>query len=316
MPFDVKVTSQSSDVEHGIKSRLYQGLYESASQSKCSKACIRVGGFGIGLVSGILTLTKRISRVVESILKGFINIFGCPFSSECRFFRGVKQILWDAVWQAGVRLPLSLVFMVFGIFIKVVCIAIYPKQHLKGLWLDHDQVQKKLEIERPKIERFTQAKNAVEASCVDVDNLRELGECYLGGLGTDANKDEAIRCFERAAEQNDCISMKILGDIYKTEDKKTSLDWYKRAADAGDLAAMNILGVHYYKGGQGDTQQAIEYFRNAMQNGHVFSTACLLEVLRTIASQNPAFAEEIPTLEAICSPYMMEEARTLLGIIV
>lgn len=306
MPFDLSVSRQSSNMEHAIKARMYKSIYDFATRSKSNKRWIKLSGLGIGIVSGLLTIAKRIACIAESLLKGVINIFGAPFSDQCDPVRGLKQIFVETPLQIVVKLPISLTMLIFSIPFKAFFFVIFPKSYAKGLWIDHDLVEKQRQIEAPKIAIFEKATTDTQKNPKDIIALKTLGDCYHRGFGTEIDRDKAIDFYIRAANLLNANSMKILGDIYEKEDRALSLEWYKQGADAGDLDAIFKMGLHHYsKGRQSAIDKAKEFFKQAAVSGHVLSKACLLEIIP---------ADEASSLGFNCTTREKMEARSYLGI--
>lgn len=306
MPFDLSIARQSSNLEHAIKAKLYKSIYETASESKRKKRWIKLSGLGFGVISGVLTMAKRVARVGESLLKGLINIFGAPLSDQCCAKRGLKMLFLETPFQLVVKLPLSLITLIVSIPFKAGSFAISPKSYAKSLWIDHDLIEKQIQIDTPKVAIFKQAEDDFLTNSEDLIALKTLGDCYYRGFGVLADQDKAIEFYTRAADLQDGNSMKILGDIYEKEDRTISLEWYKKGSDAGDLDASFKLGLHHYaKGRQSSINTAIEFFNLASINGHVLSKACLLEILP---------ADEGIQLGLTSSDLERSEARSYLGI--
>lgn len=62
----------------------------------------RFTGLPIGVCFTLLSLAQTVSSIAESLIKGIFNIFGFPFSDECRPLTGVKQLF--------LQLPLKLIY--------------------------------------------------------------------------------------------------------------------------------------------------------------------------------------------------------------
>lgn len=76
----------------------------------------------------------------------------------------------------------------------------------------------------------------------------------LGGIGTEANKKEAVVAFTLAAEQGHCKSQAQLGMSYELgdgveEDWKKAMFWYSRAAEQGDMEAASMFQDMLRQGG-------------------------------------------------------------------
>ena len=73
-----------------------------------------------------------------------------------------------------------------------------------------------------------------------------LGELYANGWGVPQNDIEALKWFQRAAEQGDVLAQNRLGMMYEfglgvPENKTEAVKWYHRAAEQGDWAAQVSL---------------------------------------------------------------------------
>jgi hypothetical protein len=308
--FDLSVIRLSSDIEHSLKAKSYQSIYQAAEESKASKRIIKLCGFAIGIASVLLTLAKRIGRIAEGIIKGFINIFGAPFLEEADFLIGLKQLFVDTPFQIGVRLPLSIVVGIFSVVIKTACFAYMPKSYAKGLWMDHDPKEKDAQIQKPKITVFAKAKEGYETDPANLDHIKTLAECYQSGIGVSKNDAEAIKYYKEGAILGDPNSMKMLGDIYAGQnEKELSIEWYDKAAKEGDLSAMHILGIHYYVSEPSNVEEAMALFSFAAENGHVPSNGCLFEI-HTLRGESDLITDQ----QRNCPPEIREEARLHLGI--
>ena len=305
MSFNLSHARQSSEIEHAIKARMYKSIYASAEKSKSNKRWIKLSGLGMGIVSGLLTVAKRIARIVESLLKGMINIIGSPFSDHCSAPLGLKQLFIETPFQIVVKLPVSLIMLVFSIPYKTVSFAVSPKSYAQGLWIDHDLVEKQKQIEAPRIATFQKAEASILKNAEDILALKTLGDCYYRGFGTVADRDKAIEYYTQAANLSDANSMKILGDIYEKEDRPLSIEWYKKGSDIGDLDASFKVGLyHYSKGRQSAIEEAKEFFKQAAMSGHVLAKACLLEIISV---------EEASGFGLSSSDAERAEARSYLG---
>lgn len=80
-------------------------LYKNANElSKEHPNMMRITGIGYGVASASITIALRVGQVGETIIKGFGNIFGAPFSDKCDCLKGLKQIF--------VLLPLSVLSLI------------------------------------------------------------------------------------------------------------------------------------------------------------------------------------------------------------
>lgn len=100
-----------------------------------------------------------------------------------------------------------------------------------------------------------------------------LGDRYLAGIGVQADASEALRWYQKAAEQGDAGAQLKLGFLYeqglgveKSADK--ALELFGLAADQGNAAAQANLGDRYEFGeGIRSPKAAAHYYRLAAQQG-------------------------------------------------
>lgn len=72
----------------------------------------------------------------------------------------------------------------------------------------------------------------------DVDAMRQMGKMALNGIGgVKQSRANAIRWFEKAAEEGDATSMIYLGDLHVDSNPQKALEWYKNAYEAGKKVA-------------------------------------------------------------------------------
>lgn len=270
MHFNISKANQASHFEHTIKAKFYQGLHESSKKT----SVIRITGLCVGVVSGLLTVAKRIGRIAEEIVKGFMNILGaiCGVKS-CSFLRGLEMLL-RASYETAIRLPLSLLSAVFGLFSKTIMILVNPTDYSHKLWKRHDPVEK-ARCKQTKANKqaqldqtnFQNAKANFDNNPNDLQNTKFVAHCYLNGIGTPADQSQAIVCYMVAAMHlNDIESMKILADIAKKNN--SYLEWwtfYNQAAGCGDGDANYQVGLIYLSLGNKDA--ALPFIREAYQKG-------------------------------------------------
>lgn len=274
MHFDITSTNQSSNLEHKIKAKFYKGIHESSKKTRW----ICLSGLGVGIVSSLLTLAKRIGRISEGVLKGFINIIGSLcFVKSCSFFRGVGM-LGRASYQATIRLPLSLISAIFGIFAKTLMFLVDPTNYSHKLWRRHDPIEKNRckqanAARQVKVAdtNFQNAKALIEKDPNDLKNVKFVAKCHLDGIGTPVNEAQAIVYYSIAAlTLNDVESMKILGDIAKTN--KSYKEWfalYSKAAENGDQEANYKVGMVYLS--LNNKEAALPFFLKAIQGGSLIA---------------------------------------------
>lgn len=103
-----------------------------------------------------------------------------------------------------------------------------------------------------------------------------LAFCYQWGLGTEKDKFEAFRWYQKAAEQDYPQSVCYLADFYilgeggvdRNIDEAVRL--WKKAAEMGDKVAQFVLGNVYLAGEyvEQNREEAIKWYRKSAQQGH------------------------------------------------
>lgn len=83
----------------------------------------------------------------------------------------------------------------------------------------------------------------------------ELAVRYLKGTGVPRNDQEALRWFQKAAEQGHSVAQNVLGHYYKNglgtmacEDKGMALKWWNKSAQQGNVDSQYNLGICYEDG--------------------------------------------------------------------
>ena len=108
----------------------------------------------------------------------------------------------------------------------------------------------------------------------DVSAQADAGYCYLYGLGTSVNYEEAVYWFRKAAEQNNISAINNLGYCYEfgkgvAQSYATAAKYYLRAAELGNSVAQNNIG-YLYESGKGvakDLQEAAKWYRKSAEQG-------------------------------------------------
>jgi TPR repeat protein len=100
-----------------------------------------------------------------------------------------------------------------------------------------------------------------------------LGDAFCTGRGTQRDRSEAIKWFQRAAEAGHTRGMARLGSCLQwpesTADMPAALHWFRKAAEAGEPWGMVSLGF-CYRDGHGvpsDDQAALHWFTRAAEAG-------------------------------------------------
>ncbi|MCH5216385.1 MAG: SEL1-like repeat protein [Muribaculaceae bacterium] len=127
------------------------------------------------------------------------------------------------------------------------------------------------------------------------DNFRAeyiLGYLYEHGLGTEQNAEEAVRCYEKAAEKEyGYYSMLNLGIIYEEgeivpQDYALAKKWYEKAAEDNYSPAMIRLG-NMYRYGLGvpkDLSEAKRWYEKAVQLGDNDALENLVSLTQELSS--------------------------------
>src|ERR1700733_15374705 len=89
MNFKVGDSTQSERLETRFKAAFYKELHIASTKSRW----MRLSGLGVGGVSGLSSILKRIALLAENIIKGLANIIGSCFSKKFEFCWGVNQLL-------------------------------------------------------------------------------------------------------------------------------------------------------------------------------------------------------------------------------
>lgn len=111
---------------------------------------------------------------------------------------------------------------------------------------------------------------------VDAAGQRALGLMNLEGK----NYQEALRCFQQAADQGDIVAKRHLGEMYLkgrgvTQNHQKAFEYSQEAADLGDAVALRHLGDMYLRG-RGVTenaQTAFGYYQRAAAHGDLTALA-------------------------------------------
>jgi TPR repeat protein len=114
--------------------------------------------------------------------------------------------------------------------------------------------------------------NAIAADEGMHDAVLAMGWFYLNGAGVEANLDEAIRWYKKAARFGDLRAFFSLGQIaYVQKDFDEAILWLKRSADKGHLRSKFYLGKLYWRGDgvDQDKKLARQFFAEAAA-GNVF----------------------------------------------
>lgn len=111
-----------------------------------------------------------------------------------------------------------------------------------------------------------------------------VADCYRFGLGTLKDGNEAVRWYQKAADQDYPLSVYALAEFHmwgsygveKSTEKAVQL-WHK-AAETGDVIAQHSLGNLYLEGlyVEQNREEAIKWYRKSAQQGYKPSRKKLL----------------------------------------
>lgn len=101
-----------------------------------------------------------------------------------------------------------------------------------------------------------------------------LGTIYLGEFDIDKRNDSlALYYLHKAAEQNNCTGMYLIGRYYyKTNTYDKAYSWFLKSAEYNFIPAQRDLGILFRDGyGKNSKQNALEWFTKAAIQGEPFS---------------------------------------------
>jgi len=101
---------------------------------------------------------------------------------------------------------------------------------------------------------YSQAPHIAPNLGTDAPRLFEKGVAALSGVGPSRDEQQALTCFQRAAELGYAPAQTVLGYFYETgtiatSDPGQALDWYKKAGKQNDRLGNWLAGRLYLKGG-------------------------------------------------------------------
>lgn len=133
MRLGLNLFNQTAQLEDKLKAAMYKKLY-CLSQNHF---WVRLTGLGVGIVSSISTVVTKILSIAESVFKGLVNIFGCPFAKSCKFKAGLLHLIIAVAKPCA--LPFSLLSAGVGLLTKPLLIFVIPKKYLYIKWREHDK---------------------------------------------------------------------------------------------------------------------------------------------------------------------------------
>ncbi|MDD5200701.1 MAG: protein kinase [Terrimicrobiaceae bacterium] len=125
----------------------------------------------------------------------------------------------------------------------------------------------------------------------DANGMTYLADCYLRGIGVDADPKRAAELLTTAVALGDDRAMNMLGRIYEKgigldkSDPQKAFDLYQRAAGAGNFDAQANLGVLYIKGDgvARDPAEAVRLWKEGAEKGN---TTCMSLYATSLEDEN------------------------------
>jgi len=105
----------------------------------------------------------------------------------------------------------------------------------------------------------------------DANAQTNLGLMYEYGCGVDKSESKAKKWYQKAANQGLARAQYNLGDLYhNVRFYSEALKWFEKAADQGYASAQNNLGNMYHngRGVAKNFHQALEWYLKAANQGH------------------------------------------------
>jgi TPR repeat protein len=125
-----------------------------------------------------------------------------------------------------------------------------------------------------------------EAQKGNVESMRNLGSCYLAGLGTKQDMAAGLKWLRQAADGGDKEALLRLGDAYfngaPQADHAQALTWYRKAAEQGNGEAYRDI-ADYYRRGDGVKKDPAEMVKAYRQAIAAEDTLSLLELGKLFA---------------------------------
>jgi TPR repeat protein len=116
----------------------------------------------------------------------------------------------------------------------------------------------------------------------NIDALPWVGVIYGEGLGVAKDDAEAVRWYQKAADQGNNAGQNNLGEMYQlgrgvAKDDAEAVRWYRKAADQGLAEAQYYLAwmLERGRGTAKSVADATRWYRRAAAQGHAKARAAL-----------------------------------------
>jgi TPR repeat protein len=100
----------------------------------------------------------------------------------------------------------------------------------------------------------------------------------MHGEGVSQNHEEAVKWYQKSAEQGNARAQNYLGMMYEigagvSQNYKEAVKWYRKSAEQGDAVGQYFLGM-IYENGNGVSQnyeEAVKWFRKSAEQGNEYA---------------------------------------------
>ena len=258
--FSLSSSNQAESIEYFLKAALYKNLHQDCFLG------LALGPLLVGVLDGVMTITKRVALIAENIFKGALNILGAPFFSSCKISRGVRQLIGGTLKNLAF-LPFSVLSAGVNLCIIPIRMAMDSTFFTLNKWHDHDPVAKR---DFYMIE-WDDAVNTYKNNPNDLNAIKYIAKTYdKGNPVWSKNLTEAVKFYTHAADLNDVESQVYLAHYYMNlENYDESFKYSKLAYQNQSIDGTTILGVHYASGFGVDKDYDIAFglFTNASKQG-------------------------------------------------
>lgn len=124
--------------------------------------------------------------------------------------------------------------------------------------------------------------------------------CSQEGIGVEKNLANAIKLYEKIAQEGDVEAQSNLGvALHDIKATKLAQMWFERAAKQGDPVGQYNLASYLYQGTGGilDPQKAFELFEEAAKQGHPGAKYCVAAILIEESDRREDHVKAIKLLE-------------------
>lgn len=258
--FSLSSSNQAESIEYFLKAALYKNLHQDCLGR------FTLGPLVVGVLDGIMTITKRVALIAENIFKGSVNIVGSPFFSTCKIGLGVSQLFGGTIKNI-VLLPFSILSAGANLVTIPIGMAMNPMQFTLTSWHDHDPVAKRDFY----MSEWDAAVTAYKNNPNDLNAIKYIAKTYdKGNPVWVKNPNEAVKFYTVAADLGDVESQVYLAHHYiNLKNYAESFKYSQLASQNQSRDGATLLGVHYASGFGVDKDYDIAFrlFTNASKQG-------------------------------------------------